>query len=81
MVDESGNGIRYRLQSHERRIQELERRTENVNVHANEIQNLWAATNNLAKEVGDLRKAIITAAVSFAGGALLVAFTIFQAFG
>jgi len=43
-----------------------------------EAGNLREELKELSREVKDLRKAIITAAISFAGGALLVAATIFQ---
>jgi tetrahydromethanopterin S-methyltransferase subunit G len=62
----------------ERRIDRLERVTENVNVTQSEVTNLRGELHDLSEEVGALRKAIITAALSFVVGALILALSISQ---
>lgn len=78
LVSEQANGNRWRLQNHEDRLKWLEQRTANVNVMERDIRNLERALTDLREEMSNLRKALYTAALSFAGGALLVAATMFQ---
>lgn len=78
----------YRVGQLERRVEKLEQRTEDIGVLRNEITNLWRAVNGLSKELATLdskiedhTRALYTAALSVAGGAILVAITLFRAFG
>lgn len=73
--------ILYRLGLCEQRMRDLDERTRNVNVMASDLVHLGNTVHELSEEVGALRKAIVTAALSFAGGALLIAFSIFQVLG
>jgi hypothetical protein len=68
----------FRLTQIERRLDHLERITENVNVTQAEVTNLRRELHDLSEEVGALRKAIITAALSFVVGALILALSISQ---
>jgi predicted nuclease with TOPRIM domain len=68
----------YRIEQIERRIDRLERVTENVNVMQNEVANLRAELHELSEKVDGLNKAIITAALSFVVGALILALSISQ---
>jgi hypothetical protein len=68
----------FRLTQIERRLDHLERITENVNVTQNDVANLRRELDHLSEEVGALRKAIITASLSFVVGALILALSISQ---
>ncbi len=52
-----------------------------LGVHEQRHETTEKAIGSLAGEVAKLRSALVTAALSFAGGSGLVAFTIYQAFG
>ncbi len=75
---EPTNGTRYRLQELERRMNSLEARTEPVPVLRSEMDNLRRELRDLGVEVGSLRKALYTAALSVTGGAVIFAVTILQ---
>jgi archaellum component FlaC len=68
----------YRLTSLENRMGKLEDRTENVAVMRNQIAGLKEELHELGQEVGSLRKALYTAALSVAGGAIIFALTLLQ---
>lgn len=70
----------YRFKELERRMGRLERNTEDINVLRNELANLKVDVHDLSKEVGGLRRALYTAALSVTGGAVIFAFTILQVF-
>lgn len=79
--------VRWRLADAERRLEHLEERTEDLSALKAEIESLqkqietlalvWGKrTDEIQEEVRVLRRTLITAAVSFAGGALLLAVSI-----
>lgn len=66
----------FRLAEAERRLGKLEDRTEGISPLATEVKGLREALGDLKGEVKTLRMAIITAAISFAGGAVTLALSI-----
>jgi FtsZ-binding cell division protein ZapB len=62
-------------------MRDLEAKNETVSVLRVEVNGLKEGMTELRTEVSTLRKALYTAALSVAGGALVFAFTVFQVIG
>jgi FtsZ-binding cell division protein ZapB len=62
-------------------MRDLEAKNETVSVLRVEVNGLKEGMGELRAEVSTLRKALYTAALSVAGGALVFAFTVFQVIG
>lgn len=68
--------VHVRLDECERRLNELEHDTRDINVYRQQILDLWTVIRETREEVSSLRRVIVSAAISFAGGALILAATI-----
>jgi hypothetical protein len=75
------NGTKWRLDNLTERMRDLESKNETVSVLRVEVNGLKEGMGELRAEVSTLRKALYTAALSVAGGALVFAFTVFQVIG
>jgi len=82
--------VPYVVGDHSRRIREIEEETKDLNVLRHEIKQLTQALNrcndNLSKtrdyvdeEVSKLKNAVVVAAISLAGSAILVSATVYLA--
>lgn len=69
--------VLYVVQDHERRLQSIEGRTEDLGVMRRDIETISAQCGELREELESLRKVIVTASVSIAGSSLFAAATIF----
>ena len=72
------NGVKYQLEDLRRRVGRVEDKAEAVGVLRAEVDGLKGAMQDLGEEVSGLRRALYTAALSVAGGAMVFAFTVFQ---
>jgi hypothetical protein len=72
--------IPYRVGEAERRLTVIEGKTEEIPVLRNETAHLAEALHELGEEVKALRRAIVTAAISFAASAVILAISVLLAF-
>ena len=72
--------LEQRLEQLERRIARLEERLENLPAWREQIAENRRGLDKLIADVSSLRLAVVTAAISFAGGALLIAAGLVVAF-
>jgi hypothetical protein len=70
----------YRMVEAERRLGRVEERTEDVRILRAEYGHLSGRITELTDEVRALRRAVVTAAISFAASAVLIAITTILAF-
>ncbi len=68
--------VAWRLTSSEQRLDRLESRTQDLNKTESEILGLRRDLEALRDDVASLRRAIITSAISFASGAVILAISI-----
>jgi len=71
----------FQLKEIERRVAALERRTEDVNVLRVQIDQLKSDVHDLSDKVSSINRALYTAALSVAGGAIIFAVSILQVVG
>jgi hypothetical protein len=82
------NGVRYQLSELGRRVDNLERNTENLRVIEERVKSLQRVLdkevnrrlNDLDNDVSGLRRALYTAALGITGSAILFSATIFSVF-
>jgi hypothetical protein len=65
------------VRDHARRIELIERHTDDLGVMRRDIEGITKQCSSLAEELGALRKVIVTAAVGIASSSLFAAATIF----
>lgn len=88
MAEPPPNGLRYKVEDHERRLSNLERSTSELGVIKERVEQVRQKLDSdvarrmdtMDDELTSLRRALYTAALSVSGGALIFAATIFAVF-